>query len=129
MPLIRITLSESYSQEVCERISRSLHNAMTQEFNVPQDDYFHIIERINSSQIFFPDEYLGMKHDAGIIFIQIVAAAGRPRERKQKLYKSITEGISVSTGINPQNIIITLLETSKENWSFGNGELQNFNHI
>ncbi|CAM3047630.1 tautomerase family protein [Chryseobacterium flavum] len=129
MPLIRITLSENYSQEECGRISQSVHSAMIQEFNVPEDDYFHIIEQISPSRLFFPDQYLGMKHDAGILFIQIIASTGRTREQKQKLYKSIATEISASININPQNIIITLLENSKENWSFGNGELQNFNHI
>ncbi|WP_313090182.1 tautomerase family protein [Chryseobacterium flavum] len=129
MPLIRITLSENYSQEECGRISQSVHSAMIQEFNVPEDDYFHIFEQISPSRLFFPDQYLGMKHDAGILFIQIIAATGRTREQKQKLYKSIATEISASININPQNIIITLLENSKENWSFGNGELQNFNHI
>ncbi|WP_312991785.1 tautomerase family protein [Chryseobacterium flavum] len=129
MPLIRITLSENYSQEECGRISQSVHSAMIQEFNVPEDDYFHIIEQISPSRLFFPDQYLGMKHDAGILFIQIIAATGRTTEQKQKLYKSIATEISASININPQNIIITLLENSKENWSFGNGELQNFNHI
>ncbi|MEJ5102871.1 tautomerase family protein [Chryseobacterium sp. MYb328] len=129
MPLIRITLSENYSAEECHKISQAIHAALIEDFTIPADDYFHIIEQVNPSQLFFPDQYLGMKHDQGILFIQIIAAMGRTREQKQKLYKNIVLGISGSTNINPQNIIITLLENSKENWSFGNGELQNFNHI
>ncbi|MCS4300766.1 tautomerase family protein [Chryseobacterium sp. BIGb0232] len=129
MPLIRITLSENYSAEECHKISQAVHATLIEDFTIPADDYFHIIEQVNPSQLFFPDQYLGMKHDQGILFIQIIAAMGRTREQKQKLYKNIVLGISGSTNINPQNIIITLLENSKENWSFGNGELQNFNHI
>lgn len=129
MPLVRITLSEKYSEEECNQISQAIHSALIEDFNIPADDYFHIVERVNPSQLFFPNQYLGMKHDQRILFLQIIAAIGRSKEQKEKLYKNIVLKISESIKINPQNIIITLLENSKENWSFGNGELQNFNHI
>lgn len=129
MPLVRITLSENYSGEECNQISRAVHSALIEDFNIPDDDYFHIMERVNPSQLFFPSQYLGIKHDQGILFIQIIAVMGRSKEQKQNLYKNIVLKISTFTGIDPQNIIITLLENSKENWSFGNGEIQTFNHI
>lgn len=129
MPLVRITLSENYTEEECNQISQAIHLALIEDFNIPTDDYFHIVERVKPSQLFFPNQYLGVKHDQGILFLQIIAAIGRSKEQKEKLYKNIVLKISESTKINPQNIIITLLENSKENWSFGNGEMQNFSHI
>lgn len=129
MPLIRITLSDSYELETQNHISQAIHNALIQEFNIPKDDYFHIIEKLPTVQLRFPKEYLNIKHTTAIIFIQIIAGIGRTITQKQKLYKSISDNIEASTRINPQDIIISLIETEKENWSFGNGELQTFNHI
>jgi len=129
MPLVRITLSESYELETTNHISQAIHHALIQEFNIPKDDYFHIIEKLPDTQLQFPKEYLAIKHTTAIIFIQIIAAVGRTVVQKQRLYKRISENIEASTGINPQEIIISMIENEKENWSFGNGELQAFNHI
>jgi len=43
---------------------------------------------------------------------------------KKMLYKTIAQNISVSTKHNIGDIIITLIENTEENWSFGNGEAQ-----
>jgi 4-oxalocrotonate tautomerase len=37
------------------------------------------------------------------------------------LYKRITELLSQSPGVRPQDVVINLVETAWENWSFGNG--------
>ncbi|MGO1245661.1 tautomerase family protein [Sphingobacterium sp. JB170] len=129
MPLVRITLSESYELETQTYISQAIHNALVQEFNIPKDDYFHIIEKLPPIQLRFPKEYLNIKHTAAIIFIQIIAAVGRTITQKERLYKRISDNIEYSAKINPQDIIISLIENEKENWSFGHGEMQTFNHI
>ncbi|MDQ0782945.1 tautomerase family protein [Chryseobacterium sp. W4I1] len=129
MPLVRITLSEKYNQETQDLISKSIHQALIKEFNVPEDDYFHIIESVKPGQLRYPETYLGVKHTEAILFVHITASIGRSVEQKKNLYKSIALNIEKSTQINPQEIIVVLTENVKENWSFGNGELQTFNHI
>ncbi|AJW63755.1 4-oxalocrotonate tautomerase [Elizabethkingia miricola] len=129
MPLVKISLSESYESKIQDLISKAIHLALIEEFNIPSKDYFHIIESLKNNQLKYPEEYLGIPHTNAIIFIQITAASGRNIEQKRSLYKSIVSHIESTTGISPQEIIITLVENTKENWSFGNGEQQAFNHV
>ncbi|MEN7548776.1 tautomerase family protein [Rapidithrix thailandica] len=129
MPLVRISLSASHSDQRKNALSKAVHQALIDEFKIPEDDYFHIIEVLGKSQIKYPQEYLGIPHTDDIIFIQIIAAVGRTIDQKRNLYRSIATLVEARTKISSKDIIITLLENQKENWSFGNGELQTFNHV
>lgn len=110
-------------------VSLSVHHALMQEFNIPENDYFHIIEAVEPWQIKFPATYLDVPHTPDIVYIQIIAGKGRTIEQKRGLYKEIAKRISDSTSISRNNIIIVLVENEgKENWSFGNGEIQEPKH-
>lgn len=130
MPFVRITLPKSFSQETGNKISLSVHHALMQEFMIPENDYFHIIEAIEPWQIKFPEAYLEVPHTKDIVYIQITAGKGRTIEQKRGLYREISERISNSTSISRNNVIIVLMENEgKENWSFGNGEIQEPKHF
>lgn len=130
MPFVRISLPKSFSQETKDNISLSVHHALIQEFNIPDNDYFHIIEELEPRQIKFPETYLDVAHTSAIVYIQIIAGQGRTLEQKRGLYKEVAERIANSTTITKNNIIIVLLENEgKQNWSFGNGEIQEPKHF
>jgi len=129
MPLVRITLSEKHDIATQHLISSAVHRALIDEFRIPENDFFHIIENIGPSQLRFPQEYLGISHTSDIIMIQIIAATGRDALQKRNLYRAISFNISTLTDVSPKDIIIVLVENTKDNWSFGNGEMQDFNHV
>lgn len=130
MPFVRISLPKKLSLETKNTISASIHESLIAEFNIPKDDYFHIIEELESHQIKYPESYLGISHSGEIIYVQITAGQGRTLEQKKKLYHQIATRISTSTEILINNVIIVLLENNGlENWSFGNGEIQIPTHL
>jgi phenylpyruvate tautomerase PptA (4-oxalocrotonate tautomerase family) len=67
---------------------------------------------------------LGIEYSAGIVFIQIILNQGRSTELKKKFYSRIAEDLHSELGMRKQDVFISLVEVSKENWSFGNGEMQ-----
>lgn len=130
MPFVRISLPRKLSLETKNKISESIHQSLIEEFHIPKDDYFHIIEELESHQIKYPESYLGISHSKEIIYVQITAGQGRTLEQKKKLYQQIATRISSSTEILINNVIIVLLENNGlENWSFGNGEIQEPKHL
>jgi len=130
MPFVRISLPKKLSQETKNKISQSVHQSLIAEFNIPKDDYFHVIEELETQQIKYPESYLGISHSENIIYVQIIAGQGRTLEQKKKLYHRIAATISSETEITINNIIIVLLENNGlENWSFGNGEIQEPKHL
>lgn len=100
------------------------------EFNVPPDDYFHVIEELESTQLYYPKNYLGIAHTGNMVYIQITAGSGRSYEQKEKLYAAIANRIAAETPVSVNDVIILLVENGgKENWSFGEGKIQNLSHI
>jgi phenylpyruvate tautomerase PptA (4-oxalocrotonate tautomerase family) len=130
MPFVRISLPEQLSPATQRIISKTIHQSLMTAFNIPEDDYFHVIEELKPAQLFYPESYLGIKHTKNIVYIQVIAGAGRTIEQKRMLYSKIATGISSTTEILISDIIIVLIENNgKENWSFGRGEIQVPQHL
>ena len=79
---------------------------------------------IIGSELNIPKSYLGIEYSEGIIFIQATISFGRSIDIKKNLYRGICDALVQNLHVRPQDIFINLLEVSKENWSFGNGEMQ-----
>lgn len=124
MPLVRIDCPSTASQKECEAISNAVHTAMMKHFNVPQNDRFQIVQRRASGEMVHPAEFLGVVHTTDVVFVQIFCAPGRTLEAKKALYAEIANSIALATSIRSADVIINLVETARENWSFGNGVAQ-----
>ena len=125
MPLVRINLSKSASAETVRTVSEVVYDAMINVANVPANDKFQIINRHADDELVYPaDGYLGVTYTPGIVFIQVTWNAGRTIEVKKAFYKAVAEGISSKAGIRIQDVFISLIDVAREDWSFGNGEMQ-----
>lgn len=124
MPFIRVSLKKGKETAFKKAISNSIHQALVDTFRIPEDDLFQIIAEFDEENVIYPSSYMGINHTSDIIYIVIIAKAGRSTEMKKSLYKSIVSNISKSTNHNKSDILITLTENTVENWSFGNGEAQ-----
>ena len=52
------------------------------------------------------------------------AIGGRLTEVKKKFYQHIADEIHAKQGVRKQDIWISLVDSGREDWSFGNGEMQ-----
>ena len=91
---------------------------------MPEDDKFQIITRHDESELNIPKSYLGIEYSEGIIFIQATISFGRSTDLKKNLFKAICDSLVNNLQVRPQDVFINLIEVNKENWSFGNGEMQ-----
>ncbi|WP_438390144.1 tautomerase family protein [Caballeronia sp. DA-9] len=125
MPLVRINISKEASAESVQAISTVIYDAMVTVANVPAHDKFQIITRHESDELVYPSEgYLGIDYSPGIVFIQVTWNAGRTVEVKKAFYKAVAEGIHQKAGLRIEDVWISLIDVQRENWSFGNGEMQ-----
>ncbi len=124
MPLVRIDLSKKQSESFAQQVGGIVYNVMREQINVPEDDKFQIITRHDSAGFNIPKSYLGIEYSERIIFIQATISFGRSVDIKKNLYKGICDALVQKLDVRPQDVFINLLEVSKENWSFGNGEMQ-----
>jgi 4-oxalocrotonate tautomerase len=125
MPLARIDISRNASDELVRIVSDAVYRAMVEVANVPAHDKFQIINRHAPDEIIYPQEgYLGVQYTAGLILIQVTWVAGRSADIKKKFYRQIAGEIHEKGGVRKQDVWINLVDCSREDWSFGNGEMQ-----
>ena len=51
-------------------------------------------------------------------------APGKAVDAKLAMYRRIVERLGINPGVRPEDVLISVVETAAENWSFGNGETQ-----
>ncbi|MEO7887428.1 MAG: tautomerase family protein [Polaromonas sp.] len=121
MPLVRIDLPATTPANQVASISDIVHQAMVTTFNVPADDRFQTITRRADDELVCTPQFLDVPHSRQVVFVQIICAPGRSLEMKRALYAAIAREVAAATDIGINDIIINLVETARENWSFGQG--------
>jgi len=121
MPLVRITLAEGKSSEYRRAIGDGVHRAMVETANVPAADRFQSVHEVKAEDLVWDPDYLGQHRTADVAFIQITLNAGRTVEVKKALYARIADELARSPGLRREDVLVSLVEVAKENWSFGGG--------
>lgn len=121
MPLVRVTLRKGKSAESLRDIGDSIHDALVATANVPPDDRFQIFDEVEPDRLIAHPTYAGVNRGDGLIIIEITLNAGRTLEVKRALYGEIVARLGRALDVRPDDVLINLVEVSKENWSFGKG--------
>lgn len=124
MPLVRIDLIQGKSSDYRAAIGEVVYQAMLGILNVPKNDRFQVIAEHPAEDFIFDPTYLGVQRSKDCIFIQITLSEGRTVELKQRFYKAVADGLHERLALRREDVFINLVEVTKENWSFGNGEAQ-----
>jgi len=121
MPLVRITLRKGKSPEFLRDAANAVHEALVAQANVPADDRFQVIDEVAAENLIAHPSYAGVERSEGLIVIEITLNAGRTIEVKRALYADIAARLQQSVDVRPDDVLVTLVEVTKENWSFGRG--------
>jgi 4-oxalocrotonate tautomerase len=124
MPLVRIDLRSGKSPAYRRTLADAVHQAMVDTINIPEDDRFQVINEHTSQGLIYSDRYLDINRSDDVIFIQITLNVGRVLDQKKALYARIVELLGEKLGVRREDVLITLLEVNREDWSFGNGVAQ-----
>ena len=124
MPLVRISLRAGTTPAFRKAAGDSVHRAMVETIQIPEADRFQLITEHDAAGLVYDPGYLGIARGDGVVFIQITLSAGRTVEVRKALFKAIAGRLAADPGVRPEDVFISLVETQKENWSFGNGLAQ-----
>ena len=122
MPLVKIYLRKGKSPEYLRSVSDAVHQALVTAANVPSDDRFHIIEQLDADRLIAHPSYGGVNRSDDVIIVEITLNVGRTVEVKKSLYAAIASHLGAATDVRPDDIVVSLIEVAKENWSFGGGK-------
>lgn len=124
MPLVRISLLAGKPESHKRKVSDAVHRALVETIAIPAQDRFHIITEHSPEDFIYDPEYLNVRRTNNLVIIQITMSAGRTLEVRKSLYRRMADLLHEEAGTRKEDVFINLVETAKENWSFGNGEAQ-----
>ena len=123
MPLVRISLRKGKPASYVKAIGDAVHRAFVEAASAPADAKFIVVSEHEAGELVFPPSYMGVPKSDGIVIIQATMNAGRTIEVKRALYAKIAELLEKDAGVKKQDVVISLLEVPRENWSWGDGEM------
>lgn len=124
MPLVRIDLREGKPAAYRAAIGEAVHRAMVETIKVPPEDRFQVITEHPAGGLVYDPSYLGIARTDDLVLVQITLNSGRTVEMKRALYARIADLLAAAPGVRREDVLVSLVEVAKENWSFGNGIAQ-----
>jgi 4-oxalocrotonate tautomerase len=124
MPLVRISLLEGKPESYKRNVSDAVHRALVDTISIPAQDRFQIITEHAKTDLIYDPTYLNINRTDDVVIIQITMSAGRTLEVRKALFRRLADLLHQEAGIRREDVFVNLVETAKENWSFGNGEAQ-----
>jgi 4-oxalocrotonate tautomerase len=122
MPLVRIDLRAGLPAHYLRAIGAAVQQAMVECLNVPARDQFQVIAEHDADHLVYNPGYLDIQRTDDLVLIQITLSAGRSTEQKQAFYARLAALLRESPGLRPEDLAVSLVENTREDWSFGNGE-------
>ena len=123
MPLLYFNLLEGRNDAELKTMLDAAHRAMLAAFKVPERDRYQIVNERKPSRMIVEDTGLGIPRTEKVIVVQVVTRR-RGKEMKQEFYRLLTEELEKSCGIPPSDVMVSMIENSDEDWSFGLGRAQ-----
>jgi hypothetical protein len=125
MPLAKLHLLEGqYDETRLGKVSEAIQNALIEVLGIPPDDFFQIHHSIPRNCYRHTPSFLGQKYSDDLILLELTFIAGRAKETRLALLKSLNEKVTTGAGISPSDLVIMLYEIAGENASFGSGQAQ-----
>ena len=124
MPLVHIHVTESRRTPAqLTLLADSIQHVMREYFDAPDRDRYQIITEHKRGQIIAEDTGLGFERTDDIVIVQIFQQ-GRTLHHKRAAYKALAERLQGETGLKPSDLIVSVVENSRDDWSFGDGIAQ-----
>jgi phenylpyruvate tautomerase PptA (4-oxalocrotonate tautomerase family) len=123
MPLLRFDLIEGRTNAELQTLLDATHRAMLAAFKVPERDRYQIVNEHKRSRMIIEDTGLDIPRTDKLVFLQVTSRP-RAREAKEAFYRLLTEELEASCGIAPSDVVVSIVENSDEDWSFGHGRAQ-----
>lgn len=123
MPLIRFDLIEGRNEAALTLLLDTAHDAMVEAWQVPPRDRYQIVHTHPPEHMIIQDTGLGLARTSAVVVISITSRK-RTEAQKQRLYALLAERLHQRCGLAPSDLMISIVENSDTDWSFGNGEAQ-----
>lgn len=123
MPLIKIDMIKGREKAEIKEILDISYRVMLETFGAPEGDRYQIVNQHEDYEMQILDTGLGVERTENVLVFTIVT---RPRTQSEKtnFYQNLADTLHEHTDIRKEDIMISLVENTDEDWSFFNGKAQ-----
>jgi phenylpyruvate tautomerase PptA (4-oxalocrotonate tautomerase family) len=123
MPLLRFDLIEGRDEKSIRKLLDAAHEAVLKSLGVPVRDRYQIVHQHPAHELIVEDTGLGFERSRNLVLITVTSVQ-RTEAQKQALFKALAEELERQCGIDPKDVVTSLVTNSRSDWSFGLGEAQ-----
>ncbi len=118
MPLVNIAILKGKPAAYARAVGDAVNSAVIENMGFPDDDRYQIIHEVEPHRLQF------QARDGDRVMMHLIMRAGRSNKTKQAFYAKVTENLAADPGIDPANVLITIVENHDIDWSFRDGVAQ-----
>ncbi|WP_280542432.1 tautomerase family protein [Chromohalobacter sp. 11-W] len=123
MPLVKFDVVEGRTESELRMLLDTAHQAVIESFQVPESDRYQVVHSHKPCEMILSDTGLGLERtDASVVMT--VISKSRPEKMKVELYRSLASRLEACCGIKSSDLIVSVIENTGPDWSFGLGEAQ-----
>lgn len=123
MPLVRIDVLEGRSEEELRRLLDTVQEVMESDFEAPPRDRYQVLTEHPPGHLVLQDSGLGIDRSDRMVLIEVVQQ-GRSEAQKKALYASLARRLNEEVGLAPADLVVSISENTRADWSFGFGAAQ-----
>ena len=123
MPLIRIDVTEGRSDAEIKTLMETVQDCVLEAFKVPVRDRYQIVTEHKPGRMILLDTGLGFERTDQAIIIQVFTSP-RTTVNKTKFYQLLADKLETNCGLNPKELLVSVMTNTDVDWSFGFGKTQ-----
>ncbi len=124
MPLVTISLVGKRDRAQKARVLDAAHVALVSA-GVPEADRFQRVVELDPDNVRYDPRYpdLAVDRNADFALVEVLWSVGRSVKVKRPFVAAMADGVASALGVDRERVMVVILETQWENWSFGGGRL------
>ena len=116
MPFVKIHLSTANQPKDCERLVSDVRRALVEVLGI-KPDHGHVVVYTSSPEMRCCHEH----RDQGFVFVEILMFKGRSHDRKERLFRALSNIVQDHTGVPDRDIILNIIDTDRADWASRGG--------
>ncbi|MBU5266733.1 tautomerase family protein [Virgibacillus proomii] len=123
MPLLTFDLIEGRTKEELKALLDTTHYAVVKAFGVPERDRYQIVYQHPKHEMIIQDTGLGFERSDNVVVLSI-RSTQRSDKQKREFYQLLVQELEEKCGIDPKDVLVSIVTNGAGDWSFGFGEAQ-----
>lgn len=123
MPLLRFNMLEGRTDAEIRKILDAAHAAVVAAFRVPECDRYQLVSEYRPGRMIALDTGLGIPRTDHVVLVEVTSRR-RPERQKLDFYKLLCEMLKDNCNLESSDVIVSFVENSDADWSFGSGHAQ-----